>query len=113
MKKIFFILTLILAFSLNANAQEKRTKVQEISKNESTEVATLLGLNETQTADLCRLFEMKNETLSFENISEERKTEMSRIIDLKLRATLTPEQISKVEAKGDLYSRLIGKKESK
>ena len=113
MKKIFFALTLIMAISFSSNAQEKRTKVQEISKTESSEVAALLKLNESQTTDIYRLFEMKNETLSIENLSDERRNELARIIDMKLRATFTPDQINVLEAKAGLYSRLTGKKETK
>lgn len=113
MKKIFFVLTLILAFSINASAQEKRTVIQELSKKDSAEVTSLLGLNETQSADLYRLFEMKNEAVSNESLSDERRAELNRIIDLKLKASLTPEQIATLESKTELYARLIGKKLSK
>ena len=113
MKKIFFALTLILAISFTSNAQEKRTKVQEISKTESSEVAALLNLNETQTADIYRLFEMKNEALSNATLSDERRSELTRIMDMKMRATFTADQISVLEAKAGLYSRLTGKKETK
>ncbi|WP_395044266.1 hypothetical protein [Flavobacterium sp.] len=113
MKKIIFVLTLMLAFSINANAQDKKMNYQEVSKKESAELSELLGLNDTQTADFYRLFEMKNQTLQGQELSPERSIELSRIIDMKIKATLTEEQIKKLEANTELYERLIAKPKMK
>lgn len=109
MKKIFFALSLMLAFSINANAQENKSNAKDNAKKESLELAELVGISGTQVADLERLFEMKHQTLEIKDLSEERKTEMSRIVDLKIRASLTGEQIQKLEANTELYNRLISK----
>ena len=39
MKKIFFALSLMLAFTINANAQENKSNAQENAKKESLELA--------------------------------------------------------------------------
>ena len=113
MKKIIFVLTLMLAFSINANAQDKKMNYQEVAKKESAELSELLGLNDTQTADFYRLFEMKNQTLQGQELSPERSAELTRIIDMKIKASLTEEQIKKLEANIDLYERLISKPKMK
>jgi hypothetical protein len=113
MKKIFFALSLMLAFTINANAQENKSNAKENAKKESAELAQLVGISGTQVADFERLFEMKNQTFEIKDLSEERKTEMSRIIDLKIRASLTPEQMAKLEANKALYNKLVGKQPEK
>lgn len=113
MKKIFFVLTLMFAFSINAAAQEKKASYQETATKESKELAELIGLNENQTTDMYRLFEMKNQTFEIKDLSIERKEAMSNIIDMKIKASITAEQIKKLEANQEFYNRLIGKVEVK
>ena len=63
MKKFIAALTLMLAFTINANAQEKKELTSaEKAKKEATALSQYLGLNETQTADFERLFEQKHRT---------------------------------------------------
>jgi len=109
MKKIFFALSLMLAFSISANAQEKKINVQEDAKKDANELTQLLGLNSTQNGDFYRLFEMKYQTLVTPDLSYERKSELSRIIDMKIKASLNGEQIKKLEESTALYNRLISK----
>lgn len=121
MKKIVFVLTAIIAFSLNSNAQsnKKLTKEeilkQEHLKNESPEVnaksdamdlSKYLGLDDTMTNDFYRLFEMKYRTLKSE-LTPERKTELSRVMEAKIRATIGDERMDKLEKNEELYNRLV------
>ena len=63
MKKFIAALTLMLAFTINANAQEKKELTSaEKAKNEAVALSQFLGLNDTQTADFQRLFEQKHKT---------------------------------------------------
>jgi hypothetical protein len=109
MKKIFFALSLMLAFTINANAQESKVNVQELAKKESAELAQLVGLSESQTTDFKQLFEMKHQTLSSQQLSAERRAELTNIMDRKIRASITPEQMKKLEANTELYDKLISK----
>ena len=113
MKKIFFALSLMLAFTINANAQENKSNAQVNAKKESLELAQVVGISGTQVADFERLFEMKHQTLEIKDLSVERRTEMIRIMDLKIRASLTSEQMTKLEANTALYNKLIGKQPEK
>jgi hypothetical protein len=113
MKKIFFALSLMLAFTINANAQENKSNAQENAKKESLELAQVVGISGTQVADFERLFEMKHQTLEIQDLSVERRTEMLRIVDLKIRASLTAEQMAKLEANTALYNKLVGKQPEK
>jgi LAS superfamily LD-carboxypeptidase LdcB len=119
MKKIIAVLTLLLAFTINANAQNKKSttavKVQdkkeltsvEKGKKDAEELTAYLGLNDTQNADFYRLFEQKHRTLEDKNLSVERKKEVSRIIEAKIRASLDGDQIQKLEKNPELIERLI------
>lgn len=108
MKKILGILVLFLAFTINANAQDKAFKkvdaVVEAKKN-AAEMADYLKLESNEVENFFRLFEYKYNVLN-ENLSEERKAELARIVDLKIRASLTPAQIEKLDKNKELLKKL-------
>lgn len=117
MKKIIAIITLTLAFSLNANAQDKKVIFKAASsiesaspeaaaKNDALELVKFLNLPEDQVNMFSNLFLKKYETLAVPNLSAERKTELKRIIDAKLRATLTPENMTKLDKNAALLKKL-------
>ena len=118
MKKIIAILTLSLAFSLSANAQDKKviskaeTTVENPSsshvsaKNDAQALIKFLGLPENQTDMFTKLFFRKYSTLEQTNLSTERKDILKSNIDAKLRATLTPEQMEKLDKNPALLKRL-------
>jgi hypothetical protein len=106
MKKLFFTLSLIFALSLSANAQDRKAVPQELAKKEVSTLAEMVGLTSQQTEDLYRLFEQKYVTLADPAMSAERKAEMSRIVDMKLEATLTGAQIEKLKANKKEYEAL-------
>ncbi len=120
MKKLITAVTLMLVFSINVNAQDKKTTVKEgyevtemlfepaiAAKNDATELADFLGLNETESVNFERLFEMKHTVLQDKNLSQERKTEMSRVVEAKIRATLDGNQMEKLEKNAELFKKLI------
>ena len=129
MKKLIAALTLTLAFTISLNAQIKKsttaeevTEIKEMasveeskkeiasvekSKKYAEELSAYLGLNDTQNQDFYRLFEQKNRTLEDKNISVERRKEVSRIIEAKIRASLHANQSEKLEKNPELFKRLI------
>lgn len=107
MKKIFFIFALLLAFSIGATAQDKKAATsQESAKKDAVELATLVHLSPEMTENFVRLFEMKYQTLEDKNLSSERKIELERIMDAKIRATLDAKQMSLLEDNKALFERL-------
>ena len=108
MKKFIAALTLLLAFSINANAQDKRELTSaEKGKKDAVALAQYLDLDQTMTADFERLFEQKYRTLEDKTLSPERKAEVSRIIEMKIRATLSEPQMEKLQSNKDLFKSLI------
>ena len=60
MKKLIAALTLMLAFSINANAQDKNTtSAYELGKKQAAELTEYLGLDKVQDENFARLFEQK------------------------------------------------------
>lgn len=106
MKKLVALLTLLLAFTISANAQESKDRYAEAAKKDALAVTEYLGLQPSQQEDFTRLFQMKHETLGDPNLSAERKKEMSRIVGLKIRASLTEAQLAKLDKNPDLIKRL-------
>lgn len=125
MKKIIAALTLLLAFSINANAQGKKSiranEVQEKEvafektkkespdvegKNQAAELSKFLDLNQTQTENFSRLFIKKEKSLAQPDITPEKRAELSRVVEDKIRAGLDAKQMEKLEKNTDLFNRL-------
>jgi hypothetical protein len=123
MRKLIAAVTLMLAFSINANAQDKKTAVKDVknvkeltaepldpqtaSKKDAGQLGDFLGLNDTEIMNFQRLFEMKQTVLQDKNMSEERKTEMRRVVEAKIRATLDGNQMQKLESNTELFKKLL------
>ena len=108
MKKLIAALTLMFAFTINANAQDKNASTPlERGTKEAAELTEFLGLDKTQNENFTRLFEQKIAILDDKNLSPERRTEMSRVIEAKIRATLDGNQMERLEKNAVLFKKLI------
>lgn len=126
MKKITALFVVMLAFGLNANAQQKKTATAAPAKTQQTEtvnkqaalhdaavkdVATLsdyVKLTADQKAKLKAVFQEKHSVYS-QNLSDERKATVSQVVEAQLKSTLTPEQMSKIEGNAQLMKVLTSK----
>lgn len=107
MKKIFFVFALLLAFSINASAQEKKAATpQESAKKDAVELASLVKLSPDMTDNFYRLFEMKYQILEDKTLSAERIAELEKVIEAKIRASLDAKQMSLLEEDKALFARL-------
>lgn len=107
MKKIFFLLALFFAFSINMSAQEKDETPQVQAKADAVKVSELLKLDDMYREAVYHLFEMKYKTLADKTLPVERKKELSKIIEAKLRATFSGEQMAILESKKEFFDHLI------
>jgi hypothetical protein len=108
MKKLIAALTLILAFSINANAQDKNTpSAYDLGKKQAAELTEYLGLDKTQNENFVGLFEQKFSVLENKDLTQERKDEFSRVIEAKIRASLDPNLMDKLEKNRELFEKLI------
>lgn len=107
MKKFIFLLTMLFAFTINANAQQdSEPTAQDKARKEAAMLAQTVNLNASQTEDFFRLFEMKYNTLDDKLLSTERKKEFLNIVMMKIQATLDGEQMKKLEADKVLFDRI-------
>lgn len=108
MKKIIAVIILIVAFSINANAQGKQAlSSADKGKKEAAELTLYLKLNEAQNADFERLFEQKHRALEVPDLSQERKDELAKVIEAKIRASLTIKQTEQLVRNAELFKKLI------
>lgn len=108
MKKLLSVFVLFLAFTINANAQDKEFKKVDAAVEAQKDIKALtefIALEGTMAEDLKRLFEYKFTVLN-ENLSTERKAELANIIEMKLRATLPADKMQKLEKNADLLKKL-------
>ncbi|MCZ8169420.1 MAG: hypothetical protein ACK5RV_07270 [Flavobacterium sp.] len=110
MKKLLLSFAFCMMATLSMSAQDKELSLQSKAKNDMVALAQVVNLPENQQEDFFRLFEMKYEVLDNKNLSAERKLEMSRVIEAKIRGTLSPQQMAQLEANPELLNRLIGNK---
>ena len=107
MKNLLGALVLFLAFTVNASAQESFKKVDEKieAKANLEALSKVITLEGTLSEDLLHLFEYKYRNLN-ENLSADKKAELARIIEMKLRATLDEKQMINLEKKEGLLKQL-------
>ena len=107
MKNLLGALVLFLAFTVNASAQESFKKVDEKieAKANLEALSKVITLEGTLSEDLLHLFEYKYRNLN-ENLSTDKKAELARIIEMKLRATLDEKQMINLEKKEGLLKQL-------
>lgn len=121
MKRIIALFVVMLAFGLNANAQQKKTttaapatataqantdKAAAFSASADKDIATLseyVKLTNDQKLALKSLFEYKHRSFA-DNLSDERKAILSDNIAMKLKSTLEPAQVSKIEGNTQLMN---------
>jgi len=123
MKKIIAMFVVMLACGMTANAQKMQTKkgktprqaeqvepAKQQSYNEAAakDVASLgavVKFEGTQKEDFLRLFEYKHR-MKADNMSDERKAVLSKSIEAKINATLTPDQNAKLAKNPKLIATL-------
>jgi hypothetical protein len=122
MKKIIALFVIMLGFGFTANAQQKKAaakpataaQAQTNSKDAAIQAAAIkdvnalnayIPLNDADKQSFKGLFEYKHRLWS-ENLSEERKGLVSQTIDAKIKATLSSEQLTKLEANPKLLNTL-------
>ena len=97
MKNFVAAAVLFLACSFGAAAQEQKASAEEKAKIEAYQLAEDLGLKGKQHEEFMTVMVQKYQTNNNPQLSNERKSEMARIVDKRLRETLTADQLKKLE----------------
>lgn len=106
MKKVIALVTLLLAFTMNVNAQDKKMSAQESAKNDIMALAAKVKISESLQKDLTTLMIMKHETMSDATLSKEKKENARQAYEHKLMSGLTPEQRNQLAKYPDLLKQL-------
>ncbi len=110
MKKLLQILLFVFAFTMGANAQEKRELTPaEKAKQNVLELSQAIDTNGNDQffVMMQNLFTEKHQALSKKGITEAEKSEIYKNIDMKMRATFSENQIQQLMNQPGLYDRLI------
>ncbi len=98
---------MLFAFSAGMNAQEK-SKFDEAARHDVRLLKEVIDFDKNTEEALYYLFLKKHDGLSTPELSDERKDGIAKIIDAKLRATLSNEKIDMLMKKDNaLYRQLI------
>ena len=119
MKKIIIASFLLFSFSVSVNAQSKNkdalanTKEVEIltteekAKKDAVAICEFLGLDENLRTAFTGLFEMKHNVMQNSSETVESRREMSRIVGLKIEATIDSNLLEKLRGNASLYNQLL------
>ncbi len=106
MKKIFAFVVLFFAFTMGSYAQENvNEEIAVLAKKEAKDIKEYLQLGDKDEADFYRLFYHKYEELS-KATNEERKAVVSNVILKKIEASITPDQLKKLNSNKALLEKL-------
>lgn len=117
MKKIIAAVALLFAFSISANAQEKKVTIKETAskeaiapdvagKNDAKVLFDLVKLDDKEFQIFIDLFTTKHKILAEQNLSQERKTELARVMDAKIRATLSADRMDLLDKNPEVLKKL-------
>lgn len=106
MKKIFAILTLLLAFSISANAQETAPNPNKAANADLAKLTQFIPLGETSKKNLVDAFYNKNKALT-QQLTAEDKIIVKTQIENELSSNLSPEQLQKLKGNTKLYEALL------
>lgn len=124
MKKIIALLVVTLAFSLGANAQQKRDvhavqmstldanaqeKIKQAALADIAELTKVVALDNQKKDIYTSLFETKHRMYVSANNEPERNAQVARIVEAKLNAGLSADDIKKINNTPGLMKKLTGK----
>jgi hypothetical protein len=119
MKKIIIAGFLMFSFSVSVNAQSNKKTVkvetnevviltpEQAAKKDALAISEFLGLDENLRTAFTGLFEMKHNVMQSSSETVESRREMSRIVGLKIEATIDSNQLEKLRANTVLYNQLL------
>jgi len=106
MKKIIAVVTMLLAFTINANAQDKKVSSKEAATNDIEALAAKVTISETLKADLLTLMTMKHDALSDQTLTKEQKASARKAYEHKLMSGLSKAQREQLLKNPDLVKKL-------
>lgn len=106
MKKIIAIVTLFFAFSIGANAQEKKVSSADAAKKDVAALTAKIKIDPTLQADLTTLMTDKHNAFSNPAMTEMEKANLSKHTLRKIMSALTEEQRNVLNSNPELLKQL-------
>jgi Spy/CpxP family protein refolding chaperone len=107
MKKIIAIIAVLLAFTVSAQAQAKKTTSLDAAKKDIALLASKIKMDETLKADLTTLMVTKHNTMSDAKLSEADKESASKQYIRKLMSALNEDQKKALNSDPELLKKLV------
>lgn len=106
MKKFIALVTVMLACTISAAAQENKMSVAEAAKNDIVALTSKIQISESLQNDLLTLMTMKHELIADKSISKENKEAALKQYEHKLMSALTQQQREKLTKNPELLRKL-------
>ena len=106
MKKLIAAVTLLFAFTISTQAQDKKVTVEQAATTDVAALGQKVTLNESLKKDMYTLMVMKHESLSDATLTAAQKSDISKTYIHKVMAGLTPEQRTAVSGDAKLMKQL-------
>lgn len=107
MKKIFAILALFLAFSINAIAQEGQKNPDTAAAADLAALSKVIPVSKASEKEIKEAFYAKHKFLNQSDLTAEQKTQIATETEAKLSELLSPEQFRKLKANRELFKKLV------
>jgi|SRR6218665_702271 len=107
MKKIITVLTLLLAFTISANAQDKNISPEAAAKRDSEAAQQNMNLTSEQQKALYKIMLIKHEALADPLLTAEGKKEMYNQIDMDLKKAISNSNYNYLFKNPDLRKQLL------
>ncbi len=107
MKKIIAVVTMLLAFTISANAQDKKVSSQEAAQKDIATLATKITLPEDLKKDLTTLMVMKHDAKSDVTLTQAQKENALNAYERKLLSALSKEQQETLKKNPEFLRKLM------
>ena len=107
MKKIIAVVTMLLAFTISANAQDKKVSSQEAAQKDIATLASKITLSEDLKNNLTTLMVMKHDAKSDATLTPAQKENALNAYERKLLSALNKEQQETVKKNPEFLRKLM------
>mgnify|MGYP000880251933 CR=1 FL=1 len=106
MKKIIAVVTLLLAFTVSVNAQDKKVSSLDAAQKDIAALTAKINISETLAKDLTTLMVMKHDAKSDVTLTPAQKESALQAYERKLMSGLSKEQAEKLKKDPALLKQL-------
>ena len=107
MKKIIAIVTMLLAFTISANAQDKKISSEEAAKKDIAMLATKITMSDDLKSNLTTLMVMKHDAKSDVTLTQAQKENALNAYERKLLGGLSKEQQETIKKNPEFLRKLM------